>query len=74
MNNFEYLTEDDMDILATFEEEQSRIGHFTRLFPLASNIDSYAPFFETPRHANLIVWQYLKQGSPKHHIFQHYKA
>jgi hypothetical protein len=41
------LVEDDWDILADFEEEQTRRGHFTRIFPLASNVDTYSKFFET---------------------------
>lgn len=43
----ETLTEDDWEVLATFEEEQQRRGHFSRIFPLASNIDVYSRFFES---------------------------
>lgn len=37
--------ENDLDILVTFEEELSRQGHFSVIFPLKSNIDTYRPFF-----------------------------
>jgi hypothetical protein len=43
----EGLTDEDFEILADLEEENSRRGHFTRIFPLASNADTYAKYFDT---------------------------
>lgn len=66
------LTDEDYDIIADLEEEVQRKGHFNRIFPLASNVDTYSKFFETERHANKVVWNYLKLGAPvgilKHHF------
>jgi len=39
------MTEADMDMLADYEEEQQRKGHFTLLFPRARNIDEYKGYF-----------------------------
>jgi len=41
------LQDEDYEVLADLEEENSRRGHFTRIFPLASNIDTYSKYFET---------------------------
>lgn len=41
------LQDEDYEVLADLEEEHSRRGHFTRIFPLASNIDAYSKYFET---------------------------
>ena len=54
------LTENDLDILADFEEEQQRKGHFELLFPTAKNIDNYRGFLSSNRRANLVLWAYLK--------------
>ena len=42
---FIQTTETDMDILAEFEEEQHRKGHFELLFPTQKNIEEYRSFF-----------------------------
>ena len=34
-----------MDLMADFEEEQYRKGHFELLFPIAKTIDDYRGFF-----------------------------
>lgn len=39
------LRDDDMEMLADFEEEQYRKGHFELLFPLARTLDEYRGFF-----------------------------
>jgi hypothetical protein len=41
------LSDDDYEVLADLEEENSRRGHFNRIFPLASNTDTYSKYFET---------------------------
>ena len=42
----ENLTADELSILMDHEEEFSRKGSFSRVFPLAANVDYYAKFFE----------------------------
>jgi hypothetical protein len=48
LEGFDYLTEDDLDILATYEEEQSRRAQtrFERIFPTKETIDTLGPCFE----------------------------
>ena len=64
LEGFAALTEDDMDILAEYEEEQRRKGHFETLFPTRETIDLFAPYFDCQRHANLVLWQYIRQKCP----------
>ncbi len=47
MEYIDTLTDEDYELLADLEEEHSRRGHFQRIFPLASNVDTYSKFFET---------------------------
>lgn len=42
----ENLTADEMGMIMDHEEEFSRKGNFSRVFPLAANVDYYAKFFE----------------------------
>jgi hypothetical protein len=37
----ESLNDEDYDLIADLEEENARRGHFTRIYPLASNVDTY---------------------------------
>lgn len=67
------LVDDDYENLADLEEENSRSGHFSRIFPLASNVDTYSRFFETQRHTNQVLWGYLKVGAPINLIKNHFK-
>ena len=46
MTGEESLTADEMSMLMDHEEEFSRKGNFSRVFPLAANVDYYAKFFE----------------------------
>jgi hypothetical protein len=62
-----------MEILADFEEEQTRRGHFELIFPTRDTIDTLGPFFETARHANQVLWQYIRQKQPIHHVRQYFK-
>jgi len=41
MDFVDTLTDEDYDLLADLEEEHTRRGHFTRIFPLATNVDTY---------------------------------
>jgi hypothetical protein len=56
LDGFSALTEDDMDIMADFEEEQRRKGHFETLFPTRETIEMLGPYFDSQRHANLVLW------------------
>ena len=67
------LVDDDYDVIADLEEENQRRGHFNRIYPLSSNIDTYSKYFETPRHANGVIWSYLKLGAPINIIKHHFK-
>lgn len=40
------LSEDDLEIMAEWEEEQRRIGHFECLFPTRETIDLLGPYFD----------------------------
>jgi hypothetical protein len=41
MDFVDTLTDEDYELLADLEEEHTRRGHFNRIFPLASNVDTY---------------------------------
>ena len=57
-----------------YEEESARKGHFSRVFPLAANVDYYEKFFEEPRYWNLVLWSFLRGGKEtKKIIGRHYK-
>ena len=46
-------------MLAEFEEEQSRKGHFELIFPTLETVQKYGNCFQHPRNSNAILWQYL---------------
>jgi len=73
LDGYVNLTENDLEVLADFEEEQQRKGHFELLFPTAKNVDTYRPYLCSNRRANLLLWVYLKQGAPMHHLVNHFK-
>lgn len=73
LDGFTYLTEDDMEILADFEEEQKRLGHYELIFPTRENIETLGPMFECQRHANLVLWQYIRQRQPIQQVKAFYK-
>jgi hypothetical protein len=58
----EELSTDEINVIADHEDEFSRKGQFSRIFPLAANIDYYEKFFEKPRYFNRILWAYLRGG------------
>ena len=47
LDGFATLSEDDLEIMAEFEEEQRRTGHFELVFPTRDAIDSLGPYFES---------------------------
>jgi len=51
-----------MSMLMDHEEEFSRKGSFSRVFPLAANVDYYSKFFEVPRYYNNLLWAYIRGG------------
>ena len=76
LQGFEYLTEDDLEILATYEEEQARRQQtqFERLFPTKDSIESLGKHFECQRHANNLIWQYIRQKQPSQHLKSFYRS
>lgn len=59
-------TEDDLQIILDFEEEQFRLGNFEKIFPCINNVQYYGQFFECQRNANNLLMRYLMIISPKH--------
>ena len=59
-------SEDDLNIILDFEEEQFRQGNFEKIFPCINNVQYYSQFFECQRNANSLVMRYLMIISPKH--------
>ena len=54
---------DELNVLMDHEDEFSRKGNFSRVFPLAANVDYYEKFFEMKRYFNKLLWSYLR-GCP----------
>jgi hypothetical protein len=54
------LTEDELEIIMQYEEEQSRLGNFERIFPLNTNAAYYSKFFEHIRPSNELLMRYLR--------------
>ena len=74
MSGEENLTADEMSMLMDHEEEFSRKGSFSRVFPLAANVDYYSKFFEVPRYHNNLLWAYIRGGQQSQSIInRHYK-
>ena len=69
----ESINDEDFELIADMEDENMRKGHWNRIFPLANNIDAYSKFFEVQRHANSVLWTYLKLGAPINLIKHHFK-
>jgi len=63
-----------MEIIADFEEEQTRKGHFETIFPTRDTIDVLGQHFDIQRHSNTVLWQYIRQRQPIHHVKQYFKA
>jgi tubulin polyglutamylase TTLL4 len=62
-DNVNTLSLDEVNIMVEYEEESSRKGQFSRVFPLAANVDYYEKFFEETRYFNLLLWSYLRGGN-----------
>jgi hypothetical protein len=62
LDKFDYLSEEDMDILAQYEEECYRRTqtHFSQLFPTKETIELLGPHFDCLRHANSVLWEYIR--------------
>jgi len=60
------MTEDDLQLILDFEEEQFRLGNFEKIFPCINNVGYYSQFFEYSRHANCLLQRYLTAISAKH--------
>ena len=73
MEGYVALNENDLEMLADYEEEQQRKGNFEILFPTPKNIEYNRGFLSSNRRANLVLWTYLKQGAPMHHLVNQFK-
>ena len=65
------ITDDDLQVVLDFEEEQHRLGNFEKIFPCINNAKFYGQFFENPRFANNLLQRYLLTINPKqndHHV------
>ena len=51
-DGFLQLRDEDMEMLADFEEELYRKGNFELLFPVVRTLDDYRGFFSQQRRAN----------------------
>ena len=63
LDGSEDLTADELSVLMDHEDEFSRKGNFSRVFPLAANVDYYENFFEVKRYFNALLWAYIR-GCP----------
>lgn len=59
-------TDDDLQAVIDFEEEQHRLGNFEKIFPCINNVKFYGQFFEHQRNLNRVLEKYLDAISPKH--------
>lgn len=57
------LSEEELSIIVDYEEENSRLGNFERIFPLASNAQHYSRYFEHVRPSNELLARYLRTMS-----------
>ena len=65
------LSQQELNILVSYEEEFYRKGEFDRIFPNKENIEKYRSFFHGQRSGNLILWKYLE--SDKTYLKRCYK-
>ena len=54
-------------------QEQQRKGNFELLYPLTKNIDNYRGYLSSNKRSNILLWAYIKQGAPMHHLVNHFK-
>lgn len=53
-------SDEDVQMIIDYEEEQNRLNNFERIFPTSQNIGFYSQFFEFSRNANELLWKYIK--------------
>jgi hypothetical protein len=61
----EKMTDEDLQTVIDFEEEQFRLGNFEKIFPCINNAPYYGQFFEYPRQSNSLLARYLGVLAPK---------
>jgi hypothetical protein len=54
------LGEDDIELIATAEDENSRCGDWRRIFPCESMSKVYLPLFEFPRYRNTVMAKWME--------------
>ena len=55
----EKLTLDELEVILDLEDENSRMGNFEKVYPLAENVVQYGKYFEIQRYQNALVSAYL---------------
>ena len=56
------LGPDDLDIIATAEDENARSGDWTRIFPCDDMARRYLPLFEFPRYKNTVLAKWMDKA------------
>jgi hypothetical protein len=64
LNVNEELCEEDTAMILEMEEENLRLGGYERIFPVKQTVDYYEKLFEQKRYNNILLWAYLRSGSP----------
>ena len=59
------LSEDDMNVLTSFQEEYSRKANYKLIFPRENNISTYAKYFESLRYNNVLLWKGISSKTIK---------
>jgi hypothetical protein len=62
----------DFTVICEFEEENSRLGHFERIFPLKKNIDYYNKLMEPIRHNDLLLARHLRNRGKQRNFLKKY--
>lgn len=61
-NHLELFASSDWDMVHQMEDEMDRLGHFERIFPSPTSVDTtakYAPFFTCQRYANALCAKWI---------------
>ena len=71
-NHINLLNVMDFTVICEFEEENSRLGHFSRIFPRKSNIDYYNQIMRPIRHNDLLLARHLRNRGKQKNFLEKY--
>ena len=54
------LSQEDINTILEFEEQQLRCENFERIFPEKKTFKKYIKFFEEKRYKNYVLWNHIK--------------